>query len=115
MPCRWMIIAFSLLFIFLAAGEGAAADWRAVSDEEMRLTAADIGDPEADAAILFREGRLDDTMPEGTTLHVYLRIKIFNERGRRCATALSRRVGPHRRRQRAHHTGRRLGHRGRQP
>jgi len=85
MLCRWMMVAFSLLFLLLAEGESAAADWHAISDEEMKLTAADIGDPEADAAILFREGRLDDTSPEGTTLRVYLRIKIFNERGRRYA------------------------------
>jgi hypothetical protein len=82
---RCMVIAFSLLVFFLAEREGAAADWYAVSDEEMKLTAADIGDPEADAAILFREGHLDDTSPDGTTLRVYMRIKIFNERGRRYA------------------------------
>ena len=82
---RCMVIAFSLLLFFLAERQGAAADWHAVSDEERRLTAADIGDPEADAAILFREGHLDDTSPDGTTLRVYMRIKIFNERGRRYA------------------------------
>src|SRR4051812_12800698 len=82
---RCLVIAFSLLLFFLAERQGAAANWHAVSDEERRLTAADIGDPEADAAILFREGHLDDTSPDGTTLRVYLRIKIFNERGRRYA------------------------------
>ncbi|MEN3334432.1 MAG: hypothetical protein V7641_3797 [Blastocatellia bacterium] len=80
---RCMVIAFSLLWFILAARAGVAADWHPVSDEEMKLTAADIGDPEADAAILFREGRIDDTSLDGTTLRVYLRIKIFNERGRR--------------------------------
>jgi Domain of Unknown Function with PDB structure (DUF3857)/Transglutaminase-like superfamily len=82
---RCIVIAFSLLLFFLAERQGAAADWHTVSDEEMKLTAADIGDPEADAAILFREGHLDDTSPDGTTLRVYMRIKIFNERGRRYA------------------------------
>ncbi len=85
MPRRCPSIAFSLLLLILLARASAAADWRAVSDDEMKLTAADIGDPEADAAILFREGRLDDTAPDGTTLRVYLRIKIFTERGRRYA------------------------------
>jgi transglutaminase-like putative cysteine protease len=80
---RCMVIAFSLLGFILAGRGGAAADWYAISDEEMRLTASDIGDPEADAAILFREGHLDDTSADGTTLRVYMRIKIFNERGRR--------------------------------
>jgi Domain of Unknown Function with PDB structure (DUF3857)/Transglutaminase-like superfamily len=81
---RCLMIAFSLLLMILAE-RASAADWHAVSDDEMKLTAADIGDPEADAAILFREGRLDDSGPDGTTLRVYLRIKIFNERGRRYA------------------------------
>jgi len=49
------------------------------------MTAADIGDPEADAVILFREGELNDNTAEGTSLKVYLRIKVFNDRGRRFA------------------------------
>ncbi|HKP88248.1 MAG TPA: DUF3857 domain-containing protein, partial [Blastocatellia bacterium] len=47
------------------------------------MTAAAIGDPEADAAMLFREGELNDNFPEGTVFKVYIRIKIFNDRGRR--------------------------------
>ena len=35
--------------------------------------------------MLFREGELNDNNPEGTSLKVYIRIKIFNERGRRYA------------------------------
>ena len=49
------------------------------------MTAAAVGDPDADAAILFREGELNDTYPDGTSLKVYIRIKIFNDRGRRYA------------------------------
>jgi hypothetical protein len=49
------------------------------------MTAAEIGDPDADAAILFREGELDDDGAEGTSLKIYVRIKIFKERGRRFA------------------------------
>jgi hypothetical protein len=47
--------------------------------------AADTGDPEADAAILLREGELTDNDIEGTSLKIFIRIKIFNERGRRFA------------------------------
>lgn len=82
---RWLIVAFNLIFLTLAARASAAADWRAVTDEELKLKAADIGDPEADAVVLFREGRLDDTSTDGTTMRVYMRLKILNERGRRYA------------------------------
>lgn len=49
------------------------------------MTSSAIGDPDADAAILFREGELNDNDPEGTSLRVYVRIKIFTDRGRRYA------------------------------
>ncbi|HXG64190.1 MAG TPA: DUF3857 and transglutaminase domain-containing protein [Blastocatellia bacterium] len=76
----------SLFALALMAGaERAAANWKAITPQDLRLTALDIGDPEADAAILFREGELNDNTGEGTSLKVYIRIKIFNERGRRFA------------------------------
>jgi len=63
----------------------ASSGWKPISDVDLRMTAAEIGDPDADAAILFREGELDDDEAEGTSLKVYVRVKIFNERGRRFA------------------------------
>jgi hypothetical protein len=60
-----------------------AANWRPVTQQDLKFSAADIGDPEADAAVMFREGELTDTSAEGTNLKLYIRIKIFNERGRR--------------------------------
>ncbi|HEX8087849.1 MAG TPA: DUF3857 and transglutaminase domain-containing protein [Blastocatellia bacterium] len=75
-----------LLIILFAQGAGrgvAASSWRPVTEQELKMTADAVGDPEADAAILFREGELNDKYPEGTSLKLYLRIKIFNERGRR--------------------------------
>ncbi|HWP44307.1 MAG TPA: DUF3857 domain-containing protein, partial [Blastocatellia bacterium] len=79
------LIALLPLLILAPVSErpGAASGWRPVTPEELSMTAADIGDPEADAAILFREGELNDNDPEGTSLKVYIRIKIFNDRGRR--------------------------------
>jgi transglutaminase-like putative cysteine protease len=49
------------------------------------MTATALGIPDADAAILFREGELNDTYTDGTSLKVYIRIKTFNDRGRRYA------------------------------
>ncbi|HVG20727.1 MAG TPA: DUF3857 and transglutaminase domain-containing protein, partial [Blastocatellia bacterium] len=79
---RWI----PLLLIILSAqgaGGGVASSWRTVTEQDLAMTADAIGDPEADAAILFREGELNDKYAEGTSLKSYLRIKIFNERGRR--------------------------------
>ena len=81
----WIFFLSVLAFVMLAGGAGAGATWKPVSPQELKMKAADIGDPEADAAILFREGELNDNNAEGTGLKVYIRIKIFNERGRRYA------------------------------
>src|SRR5215470_9696093 len=62
-----------------------ASSWKPVSQRELAMTAAELGDPDADAAILFREGDVNDTFADGTSLRMYIRIKIFNERGRRWA------------------------------
>ncbi|HEY7543327.1 MAG TPA: DUF3857 and transglutaminase domain-containing protein, partial [Blastocatellia bacterium] len=81
---RWIAL---LWFLTLAhhAQDAKASDWNVITPQELRLEAADIGDPEADAVILFREGELNDNDPEGTNLKIYIRIKIFNDRGRRFA------------------------------
>jgi len=83
---RHRVALAPVLFIFLAASTAhASAIWKPVTADELRLTADAIPEPDADAAVLFREGELNDNDPEGTTLSVYIRIKIFSERGRRYA------------------------------
>lgn len=82
---RLAVLLPFLAFAFVAEPGRAAANWKTVSPQDLKITATDIGDPEADAAILFREGELNDNTGEGTSLKVYIRIKIFNERGRRFA------------------------------
>ena len=79
------LIPLILIIIFARVADRgvAASGWRPVTAQELKLTAAQVGDPEADAAVLFREGELNDNYPEGTSLKLYIRIKIFNERGRR--------------------------------
>jgi transglutaminase-like putative cysteine protease len=77
------VVLLTLFALLHWAERAGAANWRPVTAEDLKLTAAAIGDPEADAAILFREGELNDNTSEGTNLKIYIRIKIFNERGRR--------------------------------
>jgi uncharacterized protein DUF3857/transglutaminase superfamily protein len=78
-------IALTSLLLLLCGVERsrASAGWRPVTIDELRMTAISIGDPEADAAVLFREGELNDNFPDGTSLKLYVRIKVFNDRGRR--------------------------------
>jgi transglutaminase-like putative cysteine protease len=80
---QWILLLLILFFAYVGERRTAAANWRPVTAQELKMTAAAIGDPEADAAMLFREGELNDTYPDGTSLKVYIRIKIFNDRGRR--------------------------------
>src|SRR5215831_4735406 len=81
---RMLFLLVFILGLSLSAAR-ASSGWKPISEGDLRMTAAEIGYPDADAAILFREGELDDDESEGTALRIYVRIKIFNERGRRYA------------------------------
>jgi hypothetical protein len=72
-------------FIYLDRTVEASSGWKPVGPADLKVTAAEIGYPDADSAILLREGQLDDNQAEGTTLKMYVRIKIFSDRGRRYA------------------------------
>src|SRR5215813_8253345 len=85
MPVSRMLFLLALALGITLPAARASSGWKPISDVDLRMTAAEIGDPDADAAILFREGELDDDEAEGTSLKVYVRVKIFNERGRRFA------------------------------
>jgi hypothetical protein len=76
--CTWLVFAHLTAIVCLAA-----SGWKPVTPQDLKLTAADLGDADADAAILFREGTLNDGEIDGTNLKLYIRIKIFNDRGRR--------------------------------
>jgi hypothetical protein len=83
---RRFVILLSLFVVApLNPQNTVAASWKPVTAQDLKITAAEIGDPEADAAILFREGTLNDDENDGTSLKLYIRIKIFNDRGRRFA------------------------------
>lgn len=80
---RLWLFFISILAFAHASANRCAANWRPVTPQELNMTAAALGIPDADAAILFREGELNDTYADGTSLKVYIRIKTFNDRGRR--------------------------------
>jgi hypothetical protein len=82
---RFVILLSVFVIAPLNPQNGMAASWKPVTAQDLKITAAEIGDPEADAAILFREGILNDDENEGTSLKLYIRVKIFNDRGRRFA------------------------------
>jgi hypothetical protein len=84
MVCLRFVIATAVLLLALTEAN-AWGGWKPVSARDLKLAPADIGDPDADAAILFRLGELNDNDPEGTNMKVYVRIKIFSDRGRRYA------------------------------
>ena len=47
----WIILLFLLTFArWLRVRPSAGASWKTVTPQELKMTAADIGDPEADAA-----------------------------------------------------------------
>lgn len=82
---RWFsLLASVAVFSSFWPGPPGSA-WREVTAQDLALDSSAIGDPDADAAILFREGELNDNDPEGTSLKLYVRIKIFTEQGRRYA------------------------------
>ena len=56
-------------------------DWRPVDPADLALKAA-VVDPTADAEAIFWDIRIDDGGEDDLVLNHYVRIKIFNERGR---------------------------------
>ncbi|HEU4391399.1 MAG TPA: DUF3857 domain-containing protein [Blastocatellia bacterium] len=78
------VIATAVLLLALTDAK-AVSSWKPISAIDLKLTPSDIGDPDADAAILFRVGELNDNDPDGTNMKVYVRIKIFSDRGRKYA------------------------------
>ena len=72
-----LLAPFGALRTSLAAGE----DWRPIEPADLALKAA-VVEPNADAEALFWDIRVDDGGQNDLVLSHYVRIKIFNERGR---------------------------------
>src|SRR6478672_509635 len=56
-------------------------DWRPVSPDDL-TSKTSVVEPDADAEAIFWEVRVDDSSADGLTLRHYVRVKIYNERGR---------------------------------
>jgi hypothetical protein len=56
-------------------------DWKPVDPEQLKM-AAPVVEKDADAEALFWEVYVDDSQPDELSLRHYIRIKVFNERGR---------------------------------
>ena len=64
-----------------ATAAGGDKDWRPVTPAEMALKTSTV-EKDADAEAIFWEVRVDDSSQDELALNHYVRVKIFNERGR---------------------------------
>ena len=72
-----LVAPLSTMRTSMAAGE----DWRPIDPADLALKAA-VVEPNADAEAIFWDIRVDDGGQNDLVLSHYVRIKIFNERGR---------------------------------
>ena len=77
------LIAFAALSIFLAAPVLAVSDkdWKPVEPSELALKEP-VVEKDADAEAIFWDVRVDDSDEGSLVFNHYLRVKIFNERGK---------------------------------
>jgi hypothetical protein len=80
-----MRVCLALLLVTLFAAPAAQAfgekDWKPIDPAHLAL-AAPVVEPDADAEAIFWEVRVDQDADEGMVLSHYVRIKVFNDRGR---------------------------------
>ncbi|HKC62311.1 MAG TPA: DUF3857 domain-containing protein, partial [Pyrinomonadaceae bacterium] len=72
---------FLFCLIALAAMPALAQDWKPVDPADLALKAP-VVEKDADAEAIFWEVRIDDSNQYELSLKNYIRIKVFNERGR---------------------------------
>lgn len=81
LPKPFTLLTFLFILTFsinLFAGDEV---WKPVTPEELALKTPSV-EKDADAEAIFWEVKIDDSSREGLNLNHYLRVKIFNERGR---------------------------------
>jgi hypothetical protein len=69
------------LLILFSQSASAQQEWRPVTPQELGQKAP-VVEPDADAEAIFWEVRVDDSSPTDLIMKHYVRVKIFNERGR---------------------------------
>src|SRR5262249_40885924 len=70
-----------LCLVALAATSALAQDWKPVDPADLALKAP-VVEKDADAEAIFWEVRIDDSQQDELSFKNYIRIKVFNERGR---------------------------------
>ena len=77
-----LALLFAICLFSLCSQNAFAQDkeWRAISPQELEIKAPTV-EPDADAEAIFWEVRLDDSTDDLKRTN-YVRVKIFNERGR---------------------------------
>lgn len=70
-----------LALLLLGCVSVSAADWKPITPEERALKDPKV-EKDADAEILFWEVKIDDSENEELVFSNYIRVKVFNERGR---------------------------------
>ena len=82
-PFKTPAILVSLLSLFFLAHTSFAQDkdWRPITPEELSMQKP-LVEPDADAEAIFWEVRVNDSDQEDLSMSHYVRIKIYNERGR---------------------------------
>lgn len=76
-PVGLLVICLTVL----SAATARAQDWKPITPAELAQSAP-IVEKEADAEVIFWEVRVDDSSPSETSLNHYVRVKVFNDRGR---------------------------------
>jgi hypothetical protein len=79
---RFALLSMFCLFFHLSQAANAQdKEWRPISPQELAMKTP-IVEPDADAEAIFWEVKLDDSSTDDLKRINYVRVKIFNERGR---------------------------------
>jgi hypothetical protein len=70
-----------LLFVCSQGVFAQSKEWREISPAELQMKTSKV-EPDADAEAIFWEVRVDDSSSTELVMKNYVRVKIFNERGR---------------------------------
>jgi hypothetical protein len=76
-----VLLLLFCLCAFASQSVFANSDWREISPAELQMKTPKV-EPDADAEAIFWEVRIDDSSADNLSLNHYVRVKIFNERGR---------------------------------
>lgn len=81
-PRSFLFVPLALFsLIALATSTALAQDWRPIDPADLAHKAP-VVEKDADAEAIFWEVRVDDSDPSELSLRNYIRIKVFNDRGR---------------------------------